>query len=136
MREEQLMKNRSRLRKLILVIGWCVFIINSFACSDSKHELDQDIIGEWVTTDLKYADRFIEIRHDRLVLGTGDNDSNNYAIRSVEVIRQGKNRAYGFNCETEGRVEVHIEVLLETKDNVLSLMIKNQGQTIWHKVNE
>ncbi len=58
--------------------------------AESHNSAPETILGVWKTSHPKYADRFIEIKKEFIVFGTGGDSSTVHAIADVEQTGDGK----------------------------------------------
>lgn len=59
--------------------------------SDNGKTVPDTLVGVWKTSHPKYADRFIEIKKEFVIFGTGGESSTVHAIADVDRIHDGKN---------------------------------------------
>jgi hypothetical protein len=62
--------------------------------SDEALELPEELYGEWVTTNPKYADRFFELNRTLITIGIGENDFDSYSISKIEKTDLKKGALY------------------------------------------
>ena len=62
-----------------------VFSVLAVGCTAPSEDLPVEVLGRWMTTEPRYADRFFEIQPEILRFGTGDNGSEVYSIRRVDT---------------------------------------------------
>lgn len=100
------------------------------ACSSRKTEpLPGDLIGVWTTDTPRYRDRYLELREDAIVFGTGGGKFETYRIVDVYSVRKGPERLYEVGYVVSERDRATISFYYANG----ILRLKNQEKTSWQK---
>ena len=72
---------------IVTVVLLGVIAINAYPFLRPDHHgvIPKEVLGTWITTEPRYADRAFEIRKDSLVFYIGEGDSTVHSIEGVEV---------------------------------------------------
>lgn len=115
-------------KRLVLLIAVAATITG---CQPGPGKTVPDnIIGIWKTSHPKYADRYIEIKSDALVFGTGGDTFRRHAIAEVEVSRQGDSTLYTISYTNQHEQRYRFAFFYDPANNG-TMRLKNQQHITW-----
>ena len=92
-------------------------------------ELPEDMLGVWITSDPKYADRSFEIGRTELTLQVGKDSFVNHVIDRVELDERGGAELYTVHYLDDSGVEYELAFYYQTDE----IRLKNQRTMMWRK---
>jgi hypothetical protein len=112
----------------------CTFLVFLVACQSGQgSNVPKHLLGVWKTTHPKYADRFFEIRNDRiLIFGTGDGAFELHALEEIEVGHEEGFVLYRLTHLNHHGQRYTLALLYEPAHGGL-LRFKNQRDVAWKK---
>jgi hypothetical protein len=124
------MKARTALVLLALVA--LVLVIWRPCRGPSRAEIGvtSALAGRWTTTDARYANRFLEIGPDEIVLGQGEEGEARHPLRAV-LLESTENGppVYVLRYELDQTTGVTADLRLIVEGG--ALRIENQGKMVW-----
>ncbi|MEE9521559.1 MAG: hypothetical protein V3W05_02010 [candidate division NC10 bacterium] len=100
--------------------------------SQTSNTVPEMLLGVWKTAHPKYADRFIEIKKDVIIFGTGGESIELHALADISESREGKLFFY-----TISHINHHGQRYTFTfyydPDDGGTMRFKNQRRIIWTK---
>lgn len=118
------------LTRIVLAIALFATIIG--CQSQTSNTVPEKLLGVWKTSHPKYADRFIEIKNDVIIFGTGGESFELHALADTSESREGK-----FFFYTISHINHHGQrytfAFYYDLDDGGTMRFKNQRRIIWTK---
>ena len=73
----------SNILRRCLASALFLAVVMSSACAPPNEDLPAEVLGRWVTTETRYADRFFELDANLIRMGTGGSASELYPVVHV-----------------------------------------------------
>ena len=112
-----------------------IYLLVLSACqSGGKTAVPDDLIGVWETTTPSYADRFFEIKADRVIFGTGGNTSDAYPISKMKIEKDSRDQqtVYIICYKNTAGQEYKFSFYYDPA-NQGRIRFKNQSEMVWTK---
>lgn len=117
-----------------ILIGIAI-LVAFFALLPSRPTLLPDqLVGVWKTSNLKYADRYLELTKVTIIFGTGKQSIDVNFISNVEKILQDKAVLYTVYFHRSGGPEDSVSFYYDPKNGGI-IRFKNQKHIAWIKEN-
>ena len=115
-----------------------ILIVTSILLSHcgGKDTISSTLFGVWKTDATQYEDRFIEIRPDKLIFGTGDDFPNVYFIKEVAHKQADNKDEYIFKCLNAETTEFRFIFYVENGEDGLLMRMNNPRQVVWMKESD
>lgn len=109
----------------------CALLMTFWGCQPAKTTtLPENLVGVWRTSFSPYADRYIELTPDRMILGIGEGESTSYPIKQIVKVREEQNVLYHiYYTNLEGQEYVFSFYYDPADGGVMTL--RNQKQVKW-----
>ena len=115
------------------VIQGFAVVMAFFVLSCSKPSyLPDELVGVWITSNPRYADRYFELSKVSAIFGTGDATVDTYFISNVKNDLKDEGNLYTIYCHREGANEEKISLYYTSENNGM-LWFKNQKHVEWVK---
>jgi hypothetical protein len=75
---------RKQWMRAAVVLGVVIACVTSPGCRRRGHEVPEVLLGVWTSSSPGYSDRYIDIRPDAIIFGTGGTTSRGYRILGCE----------------------------------------------------
>jgi hypothetical protein len=119
-----------KLTSVAFAIG---LLATTLGCqSGNGKTVPDNLLGVWKTSDPKYADRFIEIKNDLIIFGTGGENSNFHAIVDIDQSREGKFIVYTITHLNHYGQRYKLSLYYDPF-NGGTIQFKNRKHIIWTK---
>ena len=118
---------REQLSRLIAT----AYLLMNLSCSESV-PFPQELSGTWRSQDVSYADRYIQISEEHLVLGTGENLPNIFFIKDFRQRTAGNQIEWTFFCEISRGNAFELTILYSPGPEAV-LQLKNTPDVYWYK---
>jgi hypothetical protein len=128
--------DKGRIRRIAhRILAALVLLIMGLGCqSGQTTNIPDDMVGVWETSASKYKDRFLEIKKDVLIFGTGDGDQTIQSIQKVKADRQDQKDLYTVYYLDDDGGEYSFSFFYDPIGGVIKL--KNQEEIEWRKNSE
>ncbi len=124
------------IRKNFLIV-LSLLVVLTFGCErESSIPFPSLLKGIWVTDNIKYQNRYIEIDEHTLVFGIGGDKSHTFFIDRIKKNIKGSMEEWILSCQDEEGTSFEYVFLTENKSDGTLLTMKNMGKIIWYKVEE
>lgn len=123
-----------RTKAAVLVIVLCCAVA---ACARGGEivPLPEELEGRWQTDAAAYADRYLELSADTIVLGTGASTFETYGIDRVVRLVTEDGVLYTVHYRDEDAERYDIGFYFDPDDDDgATLRLRNQPEMAWHKV--
>jgi len=115
-----------------LMMTACFLMV--FSCSESV-PFPQELAGTWRSQDSSYADRFIQITEEQLILGTGEGLPNVFYIKDFRQQAAGSRIEWTFYCEISRGERFELTILYSPEPEAV-LQLKNTPDVHWYKMEK
>jgi len=127
-------KENSRTKKLLIAgITLCCFFVLWHIWQRPLH-VPSELIGTWKTTDVRYADRYLEIDSHTIDFYTGQGTGTTGFIQKIDTVPQGSRTLYTIFYLQDGHDEQCSFYFTSVKQETLYLL--NQPGMRWTKDKE
>jgi hypothetical protein len=106
-------------------------MIGSECESGQTTNIPDNLVGVWETSAMKYKDRFLEIKKDVVIFGTGDGNQSIQPIRKVKAERQDQQDLYTVSYLDDDGGENSFSFFYDPAGDAIRL--KNQEDIEWKK---
>jgi hypothetical protein len=89
-----------------------------------------ELVGVWMTSDPRYADRFLDLSKVTIIFGTGKDNIDIYFISNVEKTVQDKAILYTVHFHNQEGLEDKVSFYYDPQ-NSGTIRFKNQKQITW-----
>jgi hypothetical protein len=119
--------------KRVWIILICLMALSAFQCG-GRGTVPENLIGVWETTSPDYADRFVEIRSNEILFGTGEGKFDTYPITKIKIEkdRQEQTTLY-LICYKNIEGKVYKFFFYYDPANQGTIRFKNQKEMVWTK---
>lgn len=116
----------------VLTLGFAVACLLAAGCHRDRTTVPQVLLGVWTSGSPGYSDRYIEIRPDTIIFGTGGTNSRRYRILGCErsKTREGLLYTLEFVGTSTGPFRRPLYYLPEGRGR---LRFKNEPTVIWDR---
>jgi hypothetical protein len=90
-----------------------------------------NLVGIWETSESRYQDRFMELKKDVVIFGTGDGNQSIHSIRKVKTASQDERILYTVYYLDEEGGEYFFSFFYSPTGRVITL--KNRDEIEWKK---
>ena len=114
-----------QITALLLTVG--------YGCSNSAN-VSSELQGTWTRNEKQYEDRYIEIKDELVIFGTGGGAPNLFFIKNTRKKENNGIREYELYCrnleDTDFRFILHVEDI----NGQPTMRLKNPNQVVWKKI--
>jgi hypothetical protein len=103
----------------------------AIGCGTPSEDLPAEVLGRWVTSEARYADRFMEISRATVRFGTGGAGSETYPISHVTIENEPRGRLIRITYVVEDD-EMQLSFHYDPGDSTIRL--QNQSSFRWSRV--
>jgi hypothetical protein len=124
-----------RTNTTILMAGGvvCLVVLLAWMWRPQSHDVPENLLGEWRTTDANYADRYFEINQVSISFTTGGGGVSTGWIKEVNAVHEGTGTLYTIVYDLEG-VRNELSFYYESGNSTgKTIRFKNQQNTVWTK---
>jgi hypothetical protein len=115
----------------VVIIMTCLIL--STACQGGKKPAVPDgLIGVWKTTTPPYDDRFLEIKTNEIIFGTGEDQFDTYPVTKIKIEKASQETFYTICYKNAEGQEYHFSFYYDPANHG-TLRIKNQKAMVWTK---
>ena len=118
------------MTRIVLAIALFATIIG--CQSQTSNTVPEKLLGVWKTSHSKYADRFIEIKKDVIIFGTGGESIELHALADISESREGKLFFYAIS-HINHHGQRYTFAFYYDPDDGGTMRFKNQRRIIWTK---
>lgn len=93
------------------------------------------LTGTWVTDELRYKDRYIDIDELAITLGTGKNTTNTFLIDKIRKSIKKPMDEWIFLCHDREGVPFEFVIFYNSEFNKNLLKLRNMEKIKWRKLN-
>lgn len=115
-----------------LMMTACFLMV--FSCSESV-PFPQELCGNWRSQDASYADRYIQISENQLILGTGKGHPNIFYIEDFSQQAADARIEWTFYCEISRGGTFELTILYSPGPEAV-LQFKNTPDVHWYKMED
>lgn len=119
------------MKRRSLNMAGCLFLVLALlalaACRE-RIPMPEDMVGTWVTPDPRYQDRYLQLTHHGVALGTGRNEAQRHTIEAVYSSRDDGKTLYTVVYRT-GYGEDSLALFREDD----AIVFRNQPDVRWSK---
>jgi hypothetical protein len=120
-----------RYSKLWAAMAVVVLVATAIGCGTPSEDLPAEVLGRWVTSEPRYADRFLEIGRATVRFGTGGAASETYPISRVTTESGPRGRLIRITYLVEDD-EMQLSFHYDSGDSTIRL--QNQSSFRWSRV--
>ncbi len=115
------------------IVAAMALIATLAGCQEQKESPVPDhLLGVWTTSAPRYADRYIEIRNDMIIFGTGGDAFELHALTDINEVREGEAIVYTITHLNHFGQAYTLSFYYEpTSDGIIRF--KNQREIAWTK---
>jgi uncharacterized lipoprotein YehR (DUF1307 family) len=112
-----------------------IYLIVLSACQcGRKTTVPGDLIGVWKTTAPTYADRFFEIKTDKVIFGTGEGKFDTYPITKIKTEKDREEQGTLYTiCYKNIEGQEYKFSFYHDPANQGTIRFKNQTEMVWAK---
>jgi hypothetical protein len=98
----------------------------------NENPVPDHLLGVWSTSAPRYADRYIEIRNDMIIFGTGGDEFELHALTHIEEAREHGALLYTITHLNHFGQPYSLSFYYEPKGDGI-IRFKNQKEIVWKK---
>ncbi|MCP4546262.1 MAG: hypothetical protein GY835_07340 [bacterium] len=114
----------------ILLLTIPVLLALAYFMPQPTSLLPEELVGIWVTDDVRYEDRYLKLSVSTVIFGQGETDMDIGFISNVELQELEDERLYTIQYHRTGEEGSSISLIV-APDNSDSLRFRNQRHIVW-----
>ena len=126
-------KKKTSQTKLLVLTGILIVLALAAFWRPPNRDVPDQLLGEWRTTDVRYADRYFEITRTSISFTTGGGTVTTGEIKEIKTAPGGVRTLYTIVYDLEG-ARNEVSFFYETaKATGTIIRFKNQQEIVWVK---
>ena len=115
------------------IVAALVLLVSLAACqARNDNPVPDHLVGVWKTSEPRYADRYVEIRHDIIIFGTGGETFELHALMDIAETRAGESIVYTITHLNHSGQKYNLAFYYDPSTNGI-IRFKNQREVAWTK---
>ena len=134
--ERKYVMTDSVLKKKVLIFLFAAVFLIAAGCENNKTDMPRELIGNWVSDEPGYEERYLIVENKVITIGTGQIKADLYFIKKIDISLAGKTKELTIDCEKQGNVSFTFRVVYDPtrKDDVL--YFENRPHVTWFKTSQ
>lgn len=121
-----------------LIVIWltaALLLTVGYGCSNSANVFSE-LQGTWIRNEKQYEDRYIEIKDELIIFGTGGGASNLFFIKDTREKEKNGIREYELYCRNLENTDFRFILTVEDINGQQTMRLKNPNQVTWKKISK
>jgi len=115
-----------------IVAAMALFVTLAACQAQKENSVPDHLLGVWSTSAPRYADRYIEIRNDMIIFGTGGDAFELHALTDIKEAREGEAILYTITHLNHFGQSYTLSFYYEPSGDGI-MRFKNQREIAWTK---